>query len=515
MSRVIQQILRNLLTGWLAIAIRLAIALALVPFLLSHLGQEGYGLVGLLGVIVSMAGVADLGLRAALSRELCEQVARKDQQAFNELASTALLLYFLISVFLAAIGFILAPWLVTVFNVTAVLQGDAVRLIRIYGTCAVIFSFITPVFSAALASHHRYDLVNSANMIGGITSSLLLFVVVSIIANPIYGWAGVMFVFQAVLLAVNVLFFRRFCHGARLGIKFLNPARLRPLFHLGGYMYMFQLSHAIAEHSDPLVVSYFFGPAGVALYQPGGRFSSMVRPLVMMFSDQMLPLATKSHVENDQRNQKRILYDGTRFMLLMGTLFSVGIAVFAMPFCRLWLEGSLGKDYRTVALIMISWAIVDFTTFVQGTSWSTMLGMGVKFLRPGAIIRVVASVFNIAISIWLVGYTRMGVPGVLVATIITGLVLRPIFITLVARFCKLSILDYLRNAHLRGLIVAGVLAPLAFAVKKWCDINNYFDLALAAALTGIFWGLLVWLIGLKKQERLLIFYAIKNRIFRL
>lgn len=502
-----RQIVSNLLTGWVSIFVRAVVALALVPFLLSQLGREGYGLIGILVVLVSLSQVADLGLRQALSRELSELVAFKDVRGFNELASSALVLYVGIAILLAIVNWLLAPWFVEVFKVGEALRSDATWMVRIYGTFSILISFITPVFSAGLGSHHRFDLVNLVQVVAGAGSGLSLFVVLSVVENQLFGWLGVMLVTQAVALGLNVLFFRKYCAGGRVHWELVKPSRLRPLFKLGGYMYVLQMTRALSEQSDPIVISSFFGPTGVALYQPGGRLSTMVRPVVTMVSDQLLPLATRSHVCDDRGKQLRILYDGTRFILLLGALFSIGLGVFADSFCQLWLGQVLGEDYRIAATIMMSWAVVDFTTYIGGTSWSITLGMGVKRLRPVAIIRSVASLINIAFSVWLVGFTSVGIPGVLVATIATGIVLRPVFIYLVAGYCKITVKAYFYNAHVRGLLVSLLLLPLMIGLRMLVPINSYLELGLVAFAGGMCWAGLCWMIGLKEEERVSILSA--------
>ncbi len=50
------------------------LALALVPFDLRHVGIEGYGLIGLIAMVVSVLGVFSKGLGSALQREFGRRV---------------------------------------------------------------------------------------------------------------------------------------------------------------------------------------------------------------------------------------------------------------------------------------------------------------------------------------------------------------------------------------------------------------------------------------------------------
>lgn len=503
-----KQIMLNTLTGWFAVIIRTAIALVMVPFLLIHLGTEGYGLIGLLGVIVGMANVADLGLRAALGRELSEQVARKDPQAFNELASTALLLYFGIAFVLAILCWLLAPWFVMIFKVSDALKADGILMIRIYGSASIILSFVTPVFSAALTSFHRFDVVNSVEVVGGIVSSIMLFVAISAVDNPLFGWVVVMLIFQIVTLVLTVSLFFRFCNGAQVGVCFFNPARLQSLFRLGGQMYALQMTQTLAERSDPLVISYFFGPAGVALYQPGRRLAEMVRPIVLTLANQMYPVTTKEYVNSRQARIRTILVFGTKYTLLLGLLFCVGMLVFAEPFCRLWLGKTIGDDWLVVARVMQGWALADLLTYAAGTQWSVLLGM--KRLRFLIWSQLPAALLNVLVSIYLVGFTKLGIPGVLLATIIIGVIRRPIVSWYTARACKLRFRVYLQEAYLRpfGCFLLTLLA--GGVISRFVRVDGIAELLFSIAIVGLVWAAGTLGIGLTQHERHLILEFIKN-----
>ena len=428
-----KQIVLNTLMGWFAVVIRTAIALVMVPFLLTHLGTEEYGLVGLLGVTVGLANLADFGLRAALGRELAEQVARKDLRAFNEILNTALLVNCAIASVLFLLVWLLAPWFVVIFKVSGALQADAIFTIRIYGSASVFFSFVTPVFSAALCSFHRFDLFNAVEIIGGTVSSLMLFAVIPIVDNPLFGWVGVMAIFQSVMLCSTIWYLFRICNVAQFGASFLNRERLYSLINLGRQMYALQISQTLVARSDPLVISYFFGPVGVALYRPAARLSEAIRSVVLTFPGQMYPITTQQHIEGQRERIRSTLMLGTKYTFLLGTLFSAGMLVFADPFCRLWLGGSIGSDYTVVATLMQGWALIELMTYAAGTQWPVLLAM--KRLTFLIWTQLPAAVLNVLISIYLVGFTELGIPGVLLATIVVGVIRRPIVSWYTARVC--------------------------------------------------------------------------------
>jgi O-antigen/teichoic acid export membrane protein len=490
------QIVLNMLTGWIATASRVAIGMVMVPFLLKHLGKDGYGMIGLIGVVVSFSAIADLGLRSALGRELSEKVANEDVQGFRALSSTALVLYLAIAFMLIIPLWVLAPWFVVVFKIPEGLRGYAIWMIRLYGSGSVLLSFITPVFRSGLQSFMRFDAMNMVQTLNSIGAGILLLISISLFhISPLIVWAAVMFSALLFDLLFLWLLYRRWCFSGRLGIRYLDWRQVRPLFHLGGYMYVLQLTNVLSERSDPLVISYFFGPSGVALYNSGAKISQMVSPIVMTLSTQILPISTRYHVLNQQDNQRKLIILGTRYTLLIGVIVSAGTLLFAERFCRLWLFDALGSDYMTVVSVMQLWALVDLTNNAGAMHWPTLLSM--KKLHFAVAIMVPSAVINFLISIYLIGFTRWGIPGALVATILTNTVRRPIAIWYISKLTGLSIRKYIRSAYMPPGLLLVLLMPSYYVLRLFPEHN---------------WGMLILLAGLFVLYSLMVLSIVEYKL---
>lgn len=488
------------MTGWGSALTRTALAFYMVPFLLQQMGRSGYGIVGLLGVLLSLSEVVDLGLRAALGRELAEQVTRKDQKTFNELANTGFLFYIGMGGLLATGCLIFAPGLISFFKVPAELQPMAVRAVRIYGTGSFMLSFISAVFTAALTSGNRFDLRNNIESGCKIVTSLALILVLKTVDNGLYGWVFVMLAGQVLMVFLYCRATLKTCPWLELHYRHVRIDRALSLLKLGWKVYVLQLTTLISERSNPLVISRFLGPAGVALYDPGSRPSGVLRPVVLTLSNQLQPLATQQHVENALEKQQRMLIDGTRYTLLMGVASFVALFVFAEPFCALWLGKKLGADYLIVARVVQLWAIVDLMLCTSAMQWPLMLAA--KRLNALMWINSVMALLNIALSVYFVGYTSLGIPGVLVGTIVSGLVLRPALIGYAARVFKISIWRFSRDALARPLLLAILLMPAAYAIRYAVSPVGYLSLVLCGAASGLVWLVLMIGVAFTAQERL-------------
>ena len=510
MNKTIKQVVVNVFSLWLSVVVQGVLAFLLIPFLIGVMGKDGYGVVGLLGVMVGMSAIADMGLRGALGRELAEQVVRRDIARFNELITTALALYVCVACVLALACWLMAPWLTSFFHVPAQLQGRMVLLTRLYCGVSLFFSFATPVFNAALGSYQRFDLINGMETFRNILSSCCLFLMLPAMSDTIYGWAGIMLLSQLMLLALVVYWTWRVCPGVSIRARHFCPARLPALFRLGGYMYALQLTRMLSIQSDPLIISRFFGPGGVALYKPGQQISGTLQGIVNAFANQLYPLTTKQHVDQQTLKMQRLLVSGTKYTLLLGVAAVVAMFVGAEPLCRLWMFSSLGADYKVVAAVLMGWAASDFMAYSSGTQWPVLLGM--KKLKVLVWTQLPTAVLNVLVSIYLVGFTKLGIPGVLVATVIIGFVRRPIIIAYTAKLCGLSAWSYLREGYCRPFVVLFLLGGMAFGLRQSMVVDSWLALFVFFGCILVIWMALAWSVGLDGEERGLFLKEVRSML---
>jgi O-antigen/teichoic acid export membrane protein len=493
------RIVVNALTSWAATLTRAALGLVLVPFLIVRLGTDGYGLVALLSATVTMTTVLDLGVRNALGRHLAEQVARRDVARFNDLASSAFAVFLLAGCLLSAACLFGAPWLAAAFNVPDAHLPEAVLVVRCYGSLGILLSFLNPVFAATLTSQNRFDIVNALNMAMSIVQGLSLFAVLGLTEAGIYGWMAVMLVGEALKLIVGSRLAHRSRPSLRIRLKDCRRDALRSLFSLGRWMYALQITNMVYSRADPLVITSFFGPTGVAIYTPATSVHGVVSPFVSVLSNQLFPVATRAHVTGRIEDLQAVLIRGTRYTLLMGIPFCVLLGLFATPIMQLWLEDSLGPEYRTTAMVLVGWAIFQLLKYASSTQYPVLLGM--NRLRFVVLTELPVALGNLLLSIWLVGYTDLGVVGAVVATVVAAALRFPFIAVYTARCCALPLQRFFADAYLRPLLVLAGVAATGIAARYLLPLEGVTLLAAAVASLGTVWAVLCWWVGFIDQDR--------------
>jgi O-antigen/teichoic acid export membrane protein len=96
-------LIRNTVANFAGQLLYPLLALALVPFYLRHVGIEGYGLIGLIAMVVSVLGVFSKGLGSALQREFGRRSATPEgRQSLAKLLRSFEVVYWVLAAVLAA-----------------------------------------------------------------------------------------------------------------------------------------------------------------------------------------------------------------------------------------------------------------------------------------------------------------------------------------------------------------------------------------------------------------------------
>ena len=116
-----------LLQGW-----SLLLALAATPYIVLHLGADGYGVFGAASVLLGYLSFLDLGFGWGLIKFVADYRARADRQAMATAVVTTLVLFVAVGAATATGVYWAAPWLARdALNVPAQLQLSAITALRL------------------------------------------------------------------------------------------------------------------------------------------------------------------------------------------------------------------------------------------------------------------------------------------------------------------------------------------------------------------------------------------------
>lgn len=493
-------IARGVVANWLGTVANAVIGMLIVPLLLARFGKEGYGLISLVGVVTGVRTYLGFGLAGALQRELSAVGALGDREQYNTLLSTSLVIYLIMGLTFGGFCFVAAPLVVRWLNAPPSAASTAMLLVRWYAAPTIVLSFVSPLYASVLASNNRFDLLHSSVVTAVLCKGLALFAMLKLTSLSFAGWASIVLASQILEVGLQRYAARRIWAGLQLRLRAFSARSARSLFSLGLQLFLLRLIDILGITTDPMVLTSFLGPAAVALYSPPASLANQPKPIIDSLKSQLDPISSASFATGRMQDLQQILIRGTRLRLLPGILACVTTAVFAWPIQHVWLGRTLhASDVLITSRLLVLWSIIHLCTYAAGTQWPVLTGMRrVAFLAKT---ELPFAVVNLLASIYLVGFTRLGVVGVLIPTAVTAIIKRPISTVYCARQVGLPVSQYLKSAYARPLVVLVLLSMLAQGLRVLVQPTTLSALLLAAVITTVMWLVLCWYIGLERVDK--------------
>ena len=105
---------------------------------------------------------------------------------------------------------------------------------------------------------------------------------------------------------------------------------------------------------DPVVIKAFLPLSAVAVYAIAAKVSEYTYLLNKQFSNALMPLVSQSKGAGDADTIRRVLIDGTRFLMAIAVPFIVLLYFYADDIIRLW----MGSEFVDSVLVQACPVIV-------------------------------------------------------------------------------------------------------------------------------------------------------------
>jgi O-antigen/teichoic acid export membrane protein len=271
------------------------------------------------------------------------------------------------------------------------------------------------------------------------------------------------------------------------------------VLRLSGSLSLLRLSRVLSDTLNPIILTAFLGPSAVTFYRPGATLVRMAGPFAKALREQLQPLTTEAHVSGQKLQLQQLLIVGTRFTILLAIPIYVVLFVFAQAIVDAWVGPALGPGAVTTARVLMMLAVVEMAICFGGSQFPVLLGVNaVGFVVK---LQLVLAVLNLVISVLLVGYTALGILGVIAATVVFEVLCQPLLMNYTARVVGLSVRDYLCAAYARPFAVMIAVAAFAQVLQIILQPHSLIMLLVVAALTGGWWAGITWCLGLEPADR--------------
>ena len=494
------------ISQWISMVVSIGLGLAVTPIIIRRLGNESYGLWGLVASFVGFYGLFDFGLSQAVSRFLGNAIGARDIKEFNRVASTGRCLLCTASLLVIIFALVMIKPAQSILRIPEEYASEF-HLLVILTAASMAVSMVTAIYGGALHASEDFVPLSCIQIAGNIIRSLGgLWAVLA--GKGVVGLAAVALASTILQQFVVFLRCRKRLPQMRSNFGGFNPAMARTLGGFGGATFVVMIAEIVRSRLDVMLVTRFGGLGQAGLYAIAltafRYYNRATGALVVVVWPRLNRLQGKGDLAELQKFFKKASHIMAGCTSLLAGLF-IGLAPWLI---RLWV-GDGYEESAIVVRILIGGYFLDIATNPGiGSLYATARH---KYFAIQTTVEAVAS-FTLA---FILG-SKFGMNGValgiVIPIIIVKLTIQPWY---VARNLSISLREYWFRVILMATLAMGILAGGLASVSYNFDRWGLGMTSLITISSILICGAILWQLVLDKMDRAHIIFQIERVINRL
>ena len=301
-------------TSWHAAGRVAAGALGVVhsAYAFGALGEERFGLLTLVAVLVLLLVLVEMGLRTTVTRFVAEAAVRGDAAGARELLGSATLLHLVSGVAVAVPFALLAGWVASLFDVEGALREEAVALMRWMALVHVVGN-VASSWTSGLVGLQRTGPLALSMALGGAAQ------LAGTVAGVRWGWGAPALALgfaagTAVRAAVEGAAFGAALPGASLLPWHATGAAARRLLSMGRHLQVARVVDMVVFNVDQVLVASLLGIGAGGVYRFASDLVLKLREAPLLLSTGIIPAATEVRGADGGEAIRRLYLRGTKYV---------------------------------------------------------------------------------------------------------------------------------------------------------------------------------------------------------
>jgi O-antigen/teichoic acid export membrane protein len=477
------QIIKNVGSSWVALAINILVGIFLSPFILHHLGDAAFGIWVLIFSLTGYYGIFDFGIRSSIIRYVSKYTATNDLDEVSGLINTALFTYSGVGILCLIITIAGSFYVDRIFHVLPGLENTARWLLLVVGT-SVALGFPLGMFGGMLEGLQKFYILNWTN----IASSLLRVILIVFYLNRGYGLLTVALItvglpfLASIVRAVVAVRAIRF----RFSWAYVDRNSFRHMANYSGATFMIIVAAQLRFKTDAVVIGTFLSSAAITYFYAGSRLVDYAGEVVSSLAQIFVPMSSQSDAAGNMDRLRRIFIAGNRVCAFTTLPMTAVFIILGKSIIEVW----LGKKYVAQGYpVLVTLIIPSTLMLVQSASSRILFGMSKhgKF----AVVTLIEGTANVLLSILLV--RPFGILGDAFGTAIPLATTYLVFMPRHLSSCLgVRVSTYVRQAYLLPLLLCMPAAVFLVLMQSISTVHTYRQLIPELLVAGAIYGICLW-----------------------
>lgn len=502
-----KRVAKNTVYLYIRTFISMIVALYTSRKILEALGVEDFGILNVVGGIISLMAFINGSMSVATQRYLTYELGRGTAGQFNKVFNMAVYIHAAMALLVLVAAETVGLWFINShLNIPEARMGAANWIYQATILTTILGIIQTP-YNAAIVSHEHMHIYAYVGL--GETFAKL-FIVLALLIYPYDRLAIWGFAFFALQLIVSI-FYRIYCirrfDNCRLSRHSWDRALFRSMLGFTGWNMFGTVAWTLKDQGASVLLNVFGGPVFNAARGVSVQVTGAMKGLIGGFQTAVNPQITKTYASDDKATTCRLLCKSSKISFFLMLIVSVPVLVEIDYILGLWLVEVPPMASLFTRLVIIE-ALIDT---LGGPMITSLMATGrIKWYQ---IVVGTILLFNIPVAyLFLKGGSHIATP--LVVSIVFMILGNASRIVFCRNMLGLSLRLYAKEVVLPIAMVSAIaFLPACFLYSVLQP--GLLRLAIITVVSVFTVSLLVYTMGLSRSERIFIINIVRPRIARL
>ena len=469
-----------------------------------EISPSEYSIYPVLMSIMAFAPFLTSVLTSGIGRYVVEAYARDDRKRISQIVSTIFLPLAATASAILALGLLGAWYIDHIFSISPEYLWDARIMMALLMFLLAVRLPLAP-FTVGLFVRQKFVLSNIILLCTEFLRIGLLFILLFAVSTRVL-WIVTALVIaetcgQMVTLAVSM----RLVPSLRFRLKSIHWPLMKELVSFGSWNAMARLADAIRKSADLIILNHFGTALDVSNFHIGSVPLRHIQQGSVSATMPLQPVLTTMHAQNDKRRLGNTYLRGGRYALWVSLLLVVPLIIFRKELILVW----VGETYLTAATVMA--LLLALFPIQYGNVMLPKLSIAKGILRPWAIRSLIMQLVNLGLTIYLVGFLKMGAIGSALSTFIILLVGEPLLqLPLGLRLSGVSLQRWLRQTLIPGFVPGLSGAVVWFGCGALVRPDSWISLIACGICGAVVYLIVLFTVALQPLDRKDLLSAIKH-----
>ena len=362
-----KSVAKNTFYNLLGYGIPLIFALILIPPLIKGLGEERFGILNLIWIVIGYSSFLDFGIGKSLTKIIAEKVGLNQTVLIPPIFWTSLFLMLAISLLSAIVLSFFIPSLINIFNISKNMYQETVNTFYILVISIPIVS-TTAGLRGVLEAYQKFGIINVMRVFLGVFTFLGPLLVL-IFTNSLF-WIVVFLIFIRIVIWILYLLQCLKVNKKIIENIKLNFSSIKSVLKFSIWITVGNITSPLIIYSDRFLIGALISAAAITYYATPYEVVTKLLLIPGALVGVLFPIFSASFFGNPDVS-KKLFSRGVKFIFLILYPAVMLIVTFSYEGLELWvgekiaINSSLVLQFLSIGILMNSVSMIP-NNFFQG-----------------------------------------------------------------------------------------------------------------------------------------------------